>query len=564
MFGLQESQGRRQANRFTEVLIALVASLVFSTGGAAMALDTEIAKLAEQAGRHSEKIRALEQNQLGSLGTQVTVFLTLGVGVGLELDTVELFVDARPMAAGILSPHEQSGLQDGRHHQLYAGHLANGPHELKAVVTARSADRDFVRREAVYRFSKQSGPRAVQLKLTAVAPDFAPRVSFAEVDWTGEVLRNNAEAAEGAVDQQTLAGRREERQRAEYELAEKHRRADEFQKAGEVLGAMPEGYWAAAGYINLASDFAREDIDPSRALVALRVAMAMARSGEDKERGRHLQDQALLRAGYLAYQNGEYEKAIRFLESVSLESHSTPRALYFHGLALAERGNHRAAMQSWHRARKFPLAFPGVAEAWIAMGRGYDLAGYLGQAGEAFLAANSAYESERVVLRTLKDQVRQEGAYRALVVSVNTSDLEWFLADSRSLQQPRLAYLLDFLLQAPGQHAIGRVATLTAIERRLRDHAHDLGVFARALRSSADPAPKAPSGMVDRLLKTNSGYLDRLADLREKAEYELDQQVLAYLEHQDQRMAFALDRTEQQIAHLYEYLALESLGESGS
>ena len=44
-----------------------------------------------------------------------------------------------------------------------------------------------------------------------------------------------------------------------------------------------------------------------------------------------------------------------------------------------------------------------------------------------------------------------------------------------------------------------------------------------------------------------------------RAESELDELALAYVEAQDHRMAFALDRTEQQIAHLYEYLALENL-----
>jgi chromosome segregation ATPase len=52
----------------------------------------------------------------------------------------------------------------------------------------------------------------------------------------------------------------------------------------------------------------------------------------------------------------------------------------------------------------------------------------------------------------------------------------------------------------------------------------------------------------------------RTADaLLSRAESELDELALAYVEEQDHRMAFALDRTEQQIAHLYEYLALENL-----
>jgi len=49
--------------------------------------------------------------------------------------------------------------------------------------------------------------------------------------------------------------------------------------------------------------------------------------------------------------------------------------------------------------------------------------------------------------------------------------------------------------------------------------------------------------------------------LREQAARELDALALAFVKKQTQRMTHALDKTEQQIAHLYEYLALENLGE---
>ena len=42
----------------------------------------------------------------------------------------------------------------------------------------------------------------------------------------------------------------------------------------------------------------------------------------------------------------------------------------------------------------------------------------------------------------------------------------------------------------------------------------------------------------------------------------LDELALDYVEARDQQMAFALDKTEQQIAHLYEYLALQNLEET--
>jgi hypothetical protein len=288
-------------------------------------------------------------------------------------------------------------------------------------------------------------------------------------------------------------------------------------------------------------------------------------------------------------------------------------------------------MQSWHRAKKYPLAYPGVADAWIGMGRGYDLSGYLGQAGEAYLAANAAYEGERVTLRKLADKIRKDGAYKTLVADARSSDLEWFLADSRTLTQPRMAYLLEFLKTPEAQAAVNRVAELRTLEQKLTRQSEDLAVFVGVLQqqlnslagqnSRAGSAGLArqqsavqenlqqtleslqarattpqqarqlntlsetlaatanrldnlggriagqPATLKEQLkqakqLKAGSArYLASAAYLRKSAEGLLDKLALDYVSGQDQQMAFALDKTEQQIAHLYEYLALENLGE---
>lgn len=414
------------------------------------------------------------------------------------------------------------------------------------------------------------------------------------------------------------------RQQALYEAAEEARTAGRTDEAGRILARMKEGYWTALGYLNLASDYAKTDLNPARALVALRVALAMSEGDGNSERSQHLKNNLLVRAGYLAYQHGEFDKAISFLEKVDLDSFNTPRALYLHGLALAEKGNHRAAMQSWHRARKYPLAYPGVADAWIGMGRGYDLSGYLGQAGEAYLAANAAFESERVTLRKLAGKIREQGAYKTLVEDARETGVDWFLADNRTLTQPRVAYLLGFMEDPNVQKAAGRVATLRSMEVRLERYGHDLEVFQEALTDKlvgidqqdtrqntadltvrgealgkglqrlADSAGPDQQVRIQALRKTladaqtrlsevrgnasgqpeilerlrrsaralgerNEALLMSVLQLRQASEAALDELALDYVEARDQQMAFALDKTEQQIAHLYEYLALQSL-----
>lgn len=413
------------------------------------------------------------------------------------------------------------------------------------------------------------------------------------------------------------------RQQALYRLAELQREAGNTDRAGQVLASMEPGYWAALGYMNIAADYGKRDLNPSRALVALRVALAMCGEDSDGHRSQELRSRLLVRAGHLAYEHEDYEKAIGFVEKVPLESYSTPQGLYLHGLALSASGNQRAAMQSWHRAKKYPLAYPGVANAWLGTGRGYDLAGYLGQAGEAYLAANASYEGERVTLRKLADQIRDKGAFQALVLDARNSEAQWFLADSRTLTQPRTAYLLRFMEQPQAQEAVNRVAELRDIEQALEQREDSLTVFRGAIRERLGPGANVNlrnDGFDDRIealakrvanlnaratsaiqreeLKSAARILsdvkasiarldDRLAkkdrelnnllgqteqaleqvgsirhragSLLEQAEAALDEMALAFVDEQDHRMAFALDRTEQQIAHLYEYLALQNI-----
>lgn len=424
----------------------------------------------------------------------------------------------------------------------------------------------------------------------------------------------------------------EQRAEALYLEAELARQSENFDRAGSILARLDPGYWAALGYMNLALDYARLDRDPARALVALRVARAMAAADPDQARMADLTTRILVKAGVLSHRRGDHDKAIGFLNKVALDSYLAPQALYFHGLAHAANDNYRAAMQSWHRARKFPLAFPGAADAWIGMGRGYDEAGFLGQAGEAYLAAIAAFESEQVSLGTLARAVRQQGAYEALIRAARREDVEWFLADSRTLTQPRIAYLLHFMADAGAQAAANRVASLIELETGLQRRLQDLDLFidsldqrrrdqrqglfnersettlatvesgiselagrwqglsARAgegspqarelaaLRQTLNDLNRRRGSFQNRLaqapeqlggLAANAreareeirSLLARTAGLRRRAEAALDERALAFLAGQREQVAHALDRAEQQIAHLYEHLALTGLAQ---
>ncbi|WP_239985800.1 tetratricopeptide repeat protein [Marinobacter salexigens] len=600
MFGLQKKQGCRssQKNGFVTGLASSVVTmlLIGQSPVVASALEAEIATLKAEASAYAADMAKLEERVLQPVDTRMALFLTLANSDGLDLDSVELFVNGKPAASHLYTPRESGSLQQGGIQKLFTGNLVNGTHELKAVITARAANDRFVRREAFHRFQKKPGKLRLKVALEARAPDYEPRVSFVEGPQlapsalkTG--LEQFAEASFGWIPElpDNRSPQPKSKQQKRYEEAELARAAGDLEAAGKVLATMDEGYWSAVGYLNLSADYARRDLKPSRALVALRVALAMADKDADPLRQSALRSRILLRAGYLAYTNSEFEKAIGFLEKIPLDSHKIPQALYFHGLALAEQGKHRAAMQSWHRAKKYPLAYPGVAYAWIGMGRGYDLSGYLGQAGEAYLAANAAYEGERVTLRTLASQVGEQGAYKALVLNARSQivgtaasggagsgtalygsrKVEWFLADSRTLTQPRMAYLLTLMERPAAQVAVDRVAGLAQMAAEFQRNAENLDVFTIAIKEELQRLGGTQAGQVGNLqqlladtqaLRNQSlKHLDTVKELRVGAEAELDRLALDFVAAQDQKMVYALDKTEQQIAHLYEYLALQGL-----
>ncbi|WP_322003405.1 AraC family transcriptional regulator [Marinobacter alexandrii] len=143
-------------------------------------IDQAIDQLRAQVSEHSAQVFALEQQLLHPAGSRLSVFLTLGSPDALGLDSVELFVNGKPVVSHLYSEREQSALEEGGVQQLFTGNLSNGSHSLKAVVTARSANDRFVRRESSYRFQKRPGSLRLQMTLDAKAPDFEPRVSFLE------------------------------------------------------------------------------------------------------------------------------------------------------------------------------------------------------------------------------------------------------------------------------------------------------------------------------------------------------------------------------------------------
>lgn len=160
------------------VVVACLCGLVRSAF--AESLDHEIDRLKADVAELSQTLYELEENVLYPVDTQVAVFLTLKNREGLDLDSVELYLNGTPVASHLYTDRERDSLKQGGVQRLYIGNLPHGAHQLKAVLTARSANERFVRREAIHQFRKRPGESRIQMTLDAAGPDYEPVVSFRE------------------------------------------------------------------------------------------------------------------------------------------------------------------------------------------------------------------------------------------------------------------------------------------------------------------------------------------------------------------------------------------------
>lgn len=180
MFGTKLMIRRRIHPELGMLLGFSFALSLLPSGAFGSDIDLAIDQLRAEVSEHSARVFALEQRLLHPADSRLSVFLTLGSPGALALDSVELFVNGKPAVSHLYSEREQEALEDGGVQQLFIGNLPNGSHSLNAVVTARSGNDRFVRRESSYRFQKHPGSLQLQMTLDAKAPEFEPRVSFRE------------------------------------------------------------------------------------------------------------------------------------------------------------------------------------------------------------------------------------------------------------------------------------------------------------------------------------------------------------------------------------------------
>lgn len=180
MFGKQEPEMCRMSPRIWRVWLTVLLQALAIVPSHASSLDADIDRLHALVTRHAAQVDQLEQALVNPVGTRLSVFLSLTNPEQLTLDSVELFLNDEPVASHLYSANERQSLEQGGVHQLFTGHLTNGPHTLDVVINARTSNKRFVRREVQHAFEKTTGTLGVQMMLDTRAPDNEPDITFRE------------------------------------------------------------------------------------------------------------------------------------------------------------------------------------------------------------------------------------------------------------------------------------------------------------------------------------------------------------------------------------------------
>lgn len=165
------------ANRRRCLGAAVLLCLALLPGFAAADLDGEVQTLKQELMELNRDLFLLEEELLAPSDTQVAIFVSLDTGELFALDSVQISLDGSVVASYLYTPREVEALRRGGVQRIYLGNLKSGEHELVAYFTGKGPHERDYRRGATVRFTKQLGPKYLELKIVDSAgkqqPDFA-------------------------------------------------------------------------------------------------------------------------------------------------------------------------------------------------------------------------------------------------------------------------------------------------------------------------------------------------------------------------------------------------------
>ena len=146
-------------------VVAAAPATAVSTPPVAATLDGRVQDVKNDVIKLNRDLLVLEEELLFPANTQVALFVSMDVGKMFELDSVQIKLDDKVVAAYLYTPLEVAALHRGGVQRVWVGNLKTGEHELVAYFTGKGPhDRDY-KRGATVKFDKGTEARYIELRI---------------------------------------------------------------------------------------------------------------------------------------------------------------------------------------------------------------------------------------------------------------------------------------------------------------------------------------------------------------------------------------------------------------
>jgi hypothetical protein len=128
-------------------------------------LDDQVQAIKSDVLAIATELRQLEEKLLYPSDTQVSVFISLENGDGLDLDSVRVQIDGEPVARHVYSFKELEALRRGGVQRIYTGNLPTGEHSIEVSMAGTLAGGTPFEETGSFPFQKEIAPKVVGLTL---------------------------------------------------------------------------------------------------------------------------------------------------------------------------------------------------------------------------------------------------------------------------------------------------------------------------------------------------------------------------------------------------------------
>ena len=140
-------------------------------------LDQQVQEIKSDVLAIATELQQLEEKLLYPSSTQVAVFVSIGEGGTLSLDSVQIQIDGEPAARHVYSFKEVEALQKGGVQRIYTGNVAIGAHRLDVSMKGTLSGGAPFDATETFSFEKAVEPRAVELSIAGQAVG-GPRIEL--------------------------------------------------------------------------------------------------------------------------------------------------------------------------------------------------------------------------------------------------------------------------------------------------------------------------------------------------------------------------------------------------